>query len=69
METYEKYQVHMTVRGAAGRPYYSGVVEAFGDTPEEAAENAKRELLRTTFRDASYGAMMVDRVEWVPKSR
>ena len=58
-----KYRVWLTVRGSIVRPSYDGYVDIDADTPEEAQECAIRKLLHTSFRDAGYDEIRVDRIE------
>ena len=45
-----KWVVHVIVRGSVSRPPYEGDMTVWAANPHEAADKAKRELLRGTFR-------------------
>ena len=58
-----KYRVYITIPGSPSRPFYDGYVDVVADTDDDAADRAKRQLTRTTFRDVWYSSMRVTRVE------
>ena len=63
METLNKYRVWIHIRGSVVRPAYDGYVEVYAENDNEAAERAKRELMRGTFKDVWYENFVVESVE------
>lgn len=57
-----KYRVYLHSKPGMWT-FYEGHVDVFADDPEEAEERALDELKRTSFRDRSRGAWIIDDVQ------
>lgn len=59
----KEYRVNMVIEGAPWRPFYEGYVDVFANSMDEAGENAKDKLRRTSFTDVPKSSMKVKSVE------